>query len=59
MAADRPIALPVGVALAVLLGLVHGQMNGAEMTAAGIGIVGLVGTVGCLFVLVSLVTGSS
>jgi len=57
VAADRPVNVQVGVALAVLLGLVHGQMNGAEMKTVGIGVVGLLGTVGCLFVLVSLVTG--
>lgn len=57
VAADRPVNVKVGVALAVVLGLVHGQMNGAEMKTAGIGVVGLLGTVGCLFVLVSLVTG--
>lgn len=57
VAADRPINVTVGVVLAVSLGLVHGQMNGAEMETAGIGVVGLLGTVGCLFVLVSLVTG--
>ncbi len=43
--------------LAVALGVVHGQMNGAEMRTAGIGVTGLLGTVGFLFVLVSLVTG--
>jgi hypothetical protein len=32
-------------------------MNGVEMETAGIGVVGLLGTVGCLFVLVSLVSG--
>ena len=57
VSADRPINMKVGITLAVALGLVHGQMNGAEMAAAGIGVVGLLGTVACLFVLVSLVTG--
>jgi hydrogenase/urease accessory protein HupE len=57
VAADRPANAKVGVTLAVALGLVHGQMNGAEMGTVGIGVVGLLGTVGCLFVLVSLVTG--
>lgn len=57
VAADRPINVKAGVALAVALGLVHGQMNGAEMGAVGIGLVGLLGTIGCLFVLVCLVTG--
>ena len=57
VAADRPINVRLGVALALGLGLVHGQTSGAEMGAAGISVVGLLGTVGCLFVLVSLVTG--
>ncbi len=45
------------MALAVGLGVVHGQMNGAEMATSGLGVTGLLRTVGCLFVLVSLVTG--
>lgn len=57
VAADRPISIRFGTALAVGLGLIHGQMNGAEMSGAGIGIVGLLGTIGCLFVVVSLVMG--
>jgi hydrogenase/urease accessory protein HupE len=57
VAADRPISATVGVALAAALGVVHGQMNGAEMGTVGIGVSGLLGTVGCLFVLVSLLTG--
>ena len=54
---DRPMSESVGVGLAVALGVLHGQMNGAEMQVAGIGLVGLLGTVSTLFVLVSLVTG--
>ena len=57
VAADRPMNATAGVALAVALGVIHGQMNGTEMGTAGIGVVGLLGTVGCVFVLVSLVTG--
>ncbi len=57
VAADRPINVKVGVALAVALGLVHGQMNGAELGTGGLGVVGLLGTVGCLFVVVSLTAG--
>lgn len=57
VATDRPLSERVGVGLAVTLGVVHGQMNGVEMSVAGIGVVGLVGTVAALFVLVSLVTG--
>ena len=57
VAADRPFSPRVGVGLAIVLGLLHGQMNGVEMAEAGIGLTGLLGTVGTLFVLVSLVTG--
>ena len=57
VAADRPMNVSVGVGLAVALGLLHGQINGAEMGTAGLGLTGLLGAVGCLFVLVSLVTG--
>ena len=57
VAFDRPLSGKVGVGLAVGLGVLHGQMSGVEMGTAGIGIAGLLGAVGCLFVLVSLVTG--
>ncbi len=57
VAADRPLNVRTGVGLALALGLVHGQMNGAEMATAGLGVTGLLGAVGCLFMLVSLVTG--
>ncbi len=57
VAADRPMTERAGTALAVVLGLLHGQMNGVEMAAAGIGLSGLMGTVVTLFVLVSLVAG--
>jgi hydrogenase/urease accessory protein HupE len=46
-----------GVVLAAALGVFHGQMNGVEMAAAGIGLTGLLGTVATLFVCVALVTG--
>ncbi len=55
--ADRPMSEKTGMALAVALGLLHGQMSGVEMQVAGIGFVGLLGTVGTLFAMVSLVTG--
>ena len=54
--ADRPMSERTGVLLAVALGALHGLMNGVEMAAAGIGMTGLLGTVGSLFVFVSLVT---
>jgi hypothetical protein len=57
VAADRPMGERTGVVLAVALGVLHGQMNGVEMAAAGIGLIGLSGTVAALFVFVSLITG--
>jgi hydrogenase/urease accessory protein HupE len=57
VAADRPMSEKTGIVLAVALGLLHGQMSGVEMEVAGIGMMGLWGTVGTLFVMVSLVTG--
>ncbi|MGI9626800.1 MAG: HupE/UreJ family protein [Longimicrobiales bacterium] len=57
VALDRPLGEKVGSGLALVLGFVHGQMNGVEMSTAGIGMTGLVGTVGTLFVLVSMVAG--
>jgi len=57
VAADRPFDERIGTVLAIALGVVHGQMSGVEMNTAGLGLTGLIGTVGALFVLVSLVTG--
>ena len=57
VAADRPVDSRVGTVLAVALGLLHGQISGEEMAVAGLGLTGLLGTVGTLFVLVSLVAG--
>jgi len=57
VAADRPMTTRVGAGLAVALGGLHGQMNGVELMSAGIGLSGLLGTVGTLFVVVSLLTG--
>ena len=57
VAADHPMIERAGVLLAVSLGALHGQMNGVEMAAAGIGLTCLLGTVAMLFVCVSLVTG--
>ena len=57
VAADRPYEERVGSALAIVLGLVHGMMSGVEMREAALGMTGLLGTIGTLFVIVSLVTG--
>jgi hydrogenase/urease accessory protein HupE len=43
----------VGV-VAVVLGLVHGYFNGAAMTAAKLGLLGLAGIVSALFVVAAL-----
>lgn len=57
VAADRPYGERVGTALAIGLGLIHGMMSGVEMREAALGLTGLLGTVGTLFVVVSLVSG--
>jgi urease accessory protein len=57
VAADRPLHEGVGSGLAILLGLVHGMMSGVEMREAALGLSGLLGTIGTLFVIVSLVAG--
>jgi hydrogenase/urease accessory protein HupE len=56
VAADRSIGERFGLGLAILLGLLHGQMNGVEMQDAGIGFTGLLGVASVLFVVVSLVS---
>lgn len=55
VAADRPMGERVGIGLAILLGLFHGQMNGVEMRVSGIGFTGLLGVISVLFAIVSLV----
>ena len=57
VAADRPFEERVGSGLAIALGLVHGMMSGVEMREAALGLTGLAGTIGTLFVIVSLVSG--
>lgn len=57
VALDRPMNERVGAGLAVGLGLLHGQMSGAEMSVAGLGTTGLLGSVACLSVLVSIIAG--
>jgi hydrogenase/urease accessory protein HupE len=56
VAADRPMGERVGLGLAIVLGLLHGQMNGVEMRVSGIGFSGLIGVITVLFVVVSLVS---
>ena len=57
VAADRPFDEGVGSGLAIALGLVHGTMSGVEMREAALGMTGLLGTIGTLFVIGSLVSG--
>jgi urease accessory protein len=57
VAANRPFGERAGMGMAIVLGLLHGQMNGVEMREAALGLTGLLGTIAILFVLVSLVTG--
>jgi hydrogenase/urease accessory protein HupE len=56
VAADRPMSARVGIGLAIVLGLLHGQMNGVEMRMSAIGFSGLLGVTSVLFVVVSLVS---
>ena len=55
-AADRRLAPAAVTALAVILGMVHGWLNGASIAAAGREASGLVGIAGANFLLVALVS---
>lgn len=54
VAADAKLSLRAVTALAALLGLVHGYLNGAAMGQPGVGAVALLGLVFAVFVLVAL-----
>jgi hydrogenase/urease accessory protein HupE len=54
VAADAKLSLRAMTALAALLGLVHGYLNGAAMGQPGVGAVALLGLVFAVFVLVAL-----
>ena len=55
VAADRALPLPVVVGLGLVLGLLHGYLNGTAMAQAGLGFTALVG-IGCaVFTIVVLV----
>ena len=56
VAADANLSDGIVAGLAVLLGGVHGFINGVEVTTAGIGWVGLVGAAVSLFVVLALAT---
>ena len=55
VAADAHLSLRMLTALALLLGLVHGHLNGADMSQSGGGAEALLGLVAVLFVVMALV----
>lgn len=54
VAADRRLPMPAGMALACLLGLLHGYANGVAMAAAGLGAPALLGICTALLVVLAL-----
>ncbi len=58
VAADRKLPLPVVAGCALLLGIVHGEQNGASLAPAGFGAAGLSGIAVTLFVVAALVSGA-
>ncbi len=54
VAAEAPLRPSVTAGLAVVVGLVHGYLNGAAMSQAKLGALGLAGIVSTLFVVVAL-----
>jgi hydrogenase/urease accessory protein HupE len=57
VAADWQVPLPVVIGGAVLLGLVHGCVNGAGLAPAQSGALGMAGIASALFVVVALLAG--
>jgi urease accessory protein len=58
VAADRPLPGALLTGLAVLLGLLHGWMNGAGIASANRGALALIGIAASTFVAVALVAGA-
>lgn len=56
VAADARLPLAATSALALVLGLLHGYLNGMAMTRPGLGALGLMGIVICVFTLTALAT---
>jgi urease accessory protein len=54
VAADRRLPAPMGVALASLLGLLHGYANGVAMATAGLGAAAVLGICTALLVVLAL-----
>jgi urease accessory protein len=57
VAMGRRLPMSVVLGLTVLVGALHGYLNGTAMASARLGLLGLVGIAGSLFVLVALVAG--
>jgi hydrogenase/urease accessory protein HupE len=58
LAADAKLSLPTLTAVAALLGLMHGYLNGAGMGTPDTAVLALVGLVSAVFVLVALAAAS-
>jgi hydrogenase/urease accessory protein HupE len=56
VATDAKLPLTATSALAVLLGLLHGYLNGMAMARPGLAALGVVGMVVCVFTLTALAT---
>jgi urease accessory protein len=56
VATDARLPLAAISALALILGLLHGYLNGVAMTRPGLGALGVIGVVVCVFTLTALVT---
>ena len=56
VATDARLPLAATSALALLLGLFHGYLNGIAMARPGLGALGVIGIVVCVFTLTALVT---
>jgi hydrogenase/urease accessory protein HupE len=58
VAAEAPLPPSFTTGLAVVVGLLHGYLNGAAMSQAKLGALGLAGIVGTLFVVTALAAAS-
>ena len=56
VAADARLPLAATSALALILGLLHGYLNGVAMARPGLGALGVIGIVVCVFTLTALAT---
>ena len=56
VAADKKLPLAFIYGLAIMLGVLHGFLNGTAMAQAGGGLLSLIGIAACIFVVVALVS---